>query len=217
MPEAEVDVDETLVRRLLEAQHPDLADRALVPLPSGWDNFIFRLGDELTVRLPRRQMSADLVDHEQRWLPLLAPRLPIPIPVPVRVGKPGLGYPWSWSVVPWLAGEIAARVPPADPFVTAEQLGAFLHALHEPAPEDAPVNPYRGGPLTDRAPAVLDRIRLLGDRIDWPRDPRVLGDAEHRVVVGRTRLAARRPAPRERARGRRSDRRHHRLRRHQRW
>ena len=86
----------------------------------------------------------------------------------MRVGKPGLGYPWSWSVVPWLAGEIAARVPPADPFVTAEQLGTFLHTLHEPAPEDAPVNPYRGGPLTDRAPAVLDRIRLLGDRIDGP-------------------------------------------------
>ena len=102
MPEAEVEVTADLVRALLHEQHPDLADFAIVELANGWDNVIFRLGDELTVRLPRRQMAARLIDHEQAVLPALAEVLPIPIPAPVRVGRPALGFPWSWSVNPWI-------------------------------------------------------------------------------------------------------------------
>ena len=98
----------------------------------------------------------------------MAARLPLPIPAPVRIGRPGSGYPWSWSVCPWLEGATAADEPPRHPFVTARQLGAFLAALHAPAPPDAPANPYRGVPLPDRAQATQDRIEQMSEAIDAP-------------------------------------------------
>ena len=98
MPGAEFDVDESLVRRLLLAQHPDLADEPLVELANGWDNLVYRLGSDWTVRLPRRSAAARLIEHEQRWLRILAPRLPLPVPVPIRFGRPTADYPWPWSV-----------------------------------------------------------------------------------------------------------------------
>ena len=76
-PDAEVDVDEELVRRLLESQHPDLTALPLTHLDSGWDNVLFRLGEQHLVRVPRRQIAAGLIQHEQKWLPELAPVLPI--------------------------------------------------------------------------------------------------------------------------------------------
>jgi aminoglycoside phosphotransferase (APT) family kinase protein len=169
MPVAEVDVHIELVRGLLREQHPDLADLGLTELASGWDNVLLRLGEELIVRMPRRAMAAELVEHELRWLPELAPRLPLAVPVPVRAGRPGLGYPWSWSVVRWLPGEMAAVTPPRDPAAAAASLGGFLDALHQPAPRDAPANPFRGGPLADRDEPVRTRADQLHDLIDAPR------------------------------------------------
>jgi aminoglycoside phosphotransferase (APT) family kinase protein len=166
MPVAEIEIGEPLVRSLLDEQCPDLAGLEIAELASGWDNAVFRLGDELTVRLPRRALAAALVEHEQRWLPRLAATLPLPIPSPVRIGRPGAGYPWSWSVCRWLPGVIALRAPPADPFAAAETLGAFLSALHREAPPDAPANPFRGVPLEQRAAAVRQRAEQLADVID---------------------------------------------------
>lgn len=165
-PGAEVEIGEALVRSLLREQHPDLAELALVEIASGWDNVILRLGDDLTVRMPRRQAAAALVIHEQRWLPGLAARLPLPVPAPVRVGRPGAGYRWSWSINRWFPGDNALRTPPADPFQTAESLGAFLAALQTPAPPDAPPNPFRGVPLAARAAAVEERTGRLDGLID---------------------------------------------------
>lgn len=144
MPEAEVDVDDDLVRELLSDQHPDLAHLPIVELANGWDNVIYRLGDDLTVRLPRREIAARLIDHEQAVLPGLAEILPIPIPAPVGVGVPSLGYPWSWSINPWIPGSIAATTPLADTTREARRLGEFMAALHTTAPSNAPENPYRG-------------------------------------------------------------------------
>src|SRR5215469_16639135 len=98
MPAAEVDISTDLVRRLLREQHPDLARLPVEFLANGWDNVMFRLGADLAVRLPRRTLGAEILVHEQRWLPLLAARLPLPIPYPERAGLPALGYPWPWSV-----------------------------------------------------------------------------------------------------------------------
>ena len=168
MPQAEVAIDADLVGDLLAEQHPDLRALPLVELTSGWDNVIYRLSDDLVVRLPRRAASAALVAHEQRWLPQLAPALPLPIPAPVRTGRPGCGYPWSWSICPWLAGEIAAVEPPAELIDAAATLGRFLSALHRPAPEDAPANPYRGVPLATRTPSVEQRVAQMGGVIDGP-------------------------------------------------
>ncbi|GAA0805360.1 phosphotransferase [Spirilliplanes yamanashiensis] len=166
MPAAEVDVSPGLARRLLRAQHPALAGLPLSPLANGWDNVLFRLGDDLVVRLPRRALAARLLAHELRWLPGLAPRLPLPVPAPVAAGRPGEGYPWPWSVAPYLPGDTATDTPPADPAAAASALGGFLAALHTPAPPDAPANPYRGVPLAARPAAFHDQVAALGDTVD---------------------------------------------------
>ena len=158
-PAAEIAIDAALVRALLAEQHPDLAGLPLRELDAGWDNTMFRLGEALVVRLPRRAAAADLIAHEQAWLAQLAARLPLPIPAPVRAGVPGGGYPWRWSVLPWIAGEAADLCPPAGD--QAARVGAFLRALHQPAPADAPANPVRGGPLRGRAAVVAARVERL--------------------------------------------------------
>lgn len=167
-PAAEIDITVELVGELLREQCPDLADLPLELVAAGWDNDIFRLGDELSVRLPRRLASAFLVLHEQQWLPVLGPSLPLPTPVPVRAGAPSdrLGYPWPWSVTPWLPGTPAEHAPFADPHDAARQLGEFQAALHVPAPADAPHNPYRGVPLAERAPMLQPGLAALGDTVD---------------------------------------------------
>src|ERR1700722_19998085 len=110
MPAAEVTVDVGLVCQLVRSQFPQWAELPVHPVMEtavGWDNSLFRLGDDLVARLPRRQLSADLVAKEQRWLPVLAPALSLPVPSPLGHGAPGHGYPWGWSVCPWLPGEMA--------------------------------------------------------------------------------------------------------------
>jgi aminoglycoside phosphotransferase (APT) family kinase protein len=166
MPAAEVSVSPELVRRLLAAQQPDLAHLPVRLMAHGWDNLMYRLGDELAVRLPRRAAAARLIVHEQRWLPVVAPRLPLPVPAPVRARRPALGYPWPWSIVPFLPGELAAREPPADPAGAAASLGRFLAALHVPAPPDAPVNPNRGVPLAERTAVVTENLGIVSGMVD---------------------------------------------------
>ncbi|MBO1330768.1 aminoglycoside phosphotransferase family protein [Streptomyces sp. VRA16 Mangrove soil] len=146
------------MRRLLDEQHPDLAGLPVEVLANGWDNLVCRLGEEYLVRLPRRALAGELVTHEQRWLPELSDRLPLPVPAPVRVGQPTDQYPWSWSVVPFFPGRIAARSEPDDPWSAAAALGGFLAALHVPAPSEAPVNAFRGIPLAGRAEGVLSGL-----------------------------------------------------------
>ena len=161
-PRSEHAIDEGLVQRLLAEQHPDLADVEIRLLDVGWDNAMYRLGEKYVARLPRRQMAATLIAHEQTWLPVLAPELPVSIPSPVRVGHPTSFYPWPWSIVPWLPGETADLAPPEASQV--ELLSAFLLSLHKPAPPHAPNNPLRGVPLRTRAKAVgerLDRLRSV--------------------------------------------------------
>ena len=163
-PDAEVSIDSLLVRRLLHDQHPDLAHLDIALVDAGWDNAMFRLGNRLSVRLPRRQIAAALIDHEQTWLPRLAAQLPIAVPAPYRVGGPALGYPWRWSILPWLSGRPADLEPPHP--MQASRFGEFLRALHTPAPADAPQNPFRGVPLKDRAAAAAERLARLETKTD---------------------------------------------------
>jgi aminoglycoside phosphotransferase (APT) family kinase protein len=132
----------------------------------GWDNILFRLGDDFAVRAPRREASATLIEHEQRWLPELSRRLPLPIPVPLRVGRPGCEFPWRWSVVPWLPGHSALVAPPQDPAATAVTLGRFLRVLHRAAPENAPHNPWRGVLLAARAKTLQEHLGRLDGHVD---------------------------------------------------
>jgi aminoglycoside phosphotransferase (APT) family kinase protein len=161
-PAAEIAIDSAFVAGLLAEQHLDLAHLPLQEVEAGWDNALFRLGQHLAVRLPRREAAAALIVHEQTWLPHLAGRLPLPIPVPYRAGTPTRSYPWHWSVVPWLKGQEAARSQPNA--AQAPLFAAFLRALHVPAPANAPPNLVRGVPLRQRAATVEARLQRLADR-----------------------------------------------------
>ncbi|WP_197679786.1 aminoglycoside phosphotransferase family protein [Microlunatus soli] len=158
MPTAEVDVTAELVQKLIMGQHPDLADEPLTLIANGWDNVIFRLGADLTVRLPRRAAAAQLVINEQRWLPELADGLPVPVPTPVRIGRPAEDYPWHWTIGRWLPGRPLIDIPVADRSAVAGPLAEFLAALHRPAPDDAPYNPVRGVPLVDRTALAAEHF-----------------------------------------------------------
>jgi aminoglycoside phosphotransferase (APT) family kinase protein len=170
MPAAEVEVSADLVRRLLADQHPDLARLPVEFLANGWDNELYRVGDRLVARLPRRALGAEIIKNEQRWLPGLAPRLPLPIPYPVRTGVPGCGYPYSWSVAPYLPGVPAVQASSFDPAAAAAAVGGFLGALHVPAPADAPANPFRGVPLAQRAGTFAANLALLAGQDQVDRD-----------------------------------------------
>lgn len=168
-PASELEIDASLVHRLLKSQHPDLGHLDICLIDSGWDNAMFRLGDQLSVRLPRRKSAAALINHEQTWLPHIADRLPLPVPIPYRLGKPTPDYPWRWSVLPWLSGKPADLDEP-DPH-QAKPLGSFLKALHTPAPDHAPLNPVRGVPLSQRAASIDERIHRLETRTNLITQP----------------------------------------------
>lgn len=172
-PAAEIHIDAPLVAGLVAAQCPELAGQPVRIVANGWDNTIARIGEQWMARLPRRAAAAELVVNEQRWLPVLAPHLPLDVPVPWFCGSPHERYPWSWSVCRWLPGDTAAAAPPTDPAATALTLASFVAALHQPAPPDAPVNPFRGVALQQRSEAVVDRVHLLEALIDTPRVLRV--------------------------------------------
>ncbi len=158
-PPAEVHIDEPLVRALLKSQHPDLASLPFGTHHEGWDNVTIRLGDELAVRLPRRRLGAALTATELDWIPKVGAAWTFPLPRALRVGEPNERYPWRWSVVPWLEGTPAYEAPlTAD---GARDLGAALAQVHQPAPADAPVNPFRSSPLHERAERLDVRLEAL--------------------------------------------------------
>jgi aminoglycoside phosphotransferase (APT) family kinase protein len=166
-------IDEELARRLIAGQFPHWADLAIAAVEfGGVDNRTFRLGEDLTVRLPSGEWYALQVSKEQRWLPRLAPRLPLLIPTPVAEGQPDDGYPFSWSVYRWLDGENASEETIADPLAFATTLASFLRALRSADATGGPApgrhNFYRGGPLSTYADETIRAIEALGDEI--PRD-----------------------------------------------
>ena len=159
-PEAEVEITEALVRSLLQEQHKDLADFPISIVGEGWDNVMVRLGGELVLRLPRRAIADQLIRKEQRWLPELAPHLPLPVPVPLRTGQPGCGYPFAWSVLAWIEGEAADLAPPIPS--EAHVLARFLRALHgQTLPTNPPANSVRDCPLTDKQADTERRMAIL--------------------------------------------------------
>lgn len=160
----EVRTDVALVRRLLAAQFPHWADRSLRPFPSlGVDNTLYRLGDDMVVRLPRSAWSGARVDKELRWLPILAPHLTVTIPAPLGSGAPSEEYPWRWSIYRWITGVPLEGDHLADPHRFARELARFIAALRRIDPAD--------GPPLDQTFATRDvqmraTITALRDTID---------------------------------------------------
>lgn len=140
MAEIETVITAGLVRDLLQDQHPDLAELPLREVEGGWGNQMWRLRDELAVRIQRMDTEPDPQLEERRWLPLLAPRLPLPIPVPVRAGTPSERFPKLWTVMTWVPGLPLDRGSITRGEHAADILAAFLRALHVTAPADGPVD-----------------------------------------------------------------------------
>jgi len=171
MHEDELEIDEALVRRLLAEQFPESARLPLRRVrPDGTVNAIFRLGNELSVRLPRRRGPTEPGSTELDWLPKLAPQLPVEIPVPVAQGRPSDAYPWFWEIHTWVEGE-TLPVEEVDRIQAARDLAALVVALQRVDPAGAP--PGRGIPLAERAKQMtwwFDRFE--GDhraRDEWER------------------------------------------------
>lgn len=165
-----IDSDVDLVRRILGVQQPQWADLAIEAVAStGTENALYRLGDQMVVRMPLRPSSTLRIDKEHRWLPFLAPRLPLPIPVPLAKGEPTDDFPWAWSVYPWFEGEDATRAR-LDLAAAASDLAGFLAALRslDPAggPEPGIANFGRGVPLAARDQMTRSAIAASHGLID---------------------------------------------------
>ena len=167
--EFEIDLD--LVRRLMADQFPHWASMQLAEvLPRGTDNALFRLGDDMVVRMPRRDRTRLTLLKERRWLPHLAPSLPLAVPLPLAAGEPAAEYPFEWSIYTWLEGEPATPDRIRDPVEAAEDLATFLSALEHVDARDGPSpgehNFFRGAPLAIRDAPTREAIAALGSAID---------------------------------------------------
>ena len=169
----ETPIDTALVRRLVAGQFPAWAELAVEPVPSsGTDNAMYRLGDDLAVRLPRIPGVAGNIELERRLVARLAPHLPVAVPSPVAVGVPAEGYPHPWAVYRWLPG---ANPVTADEVLAAD-LAAFVHALREVPATDAPVA-SRGGPLAARDEQTRAALARSADLVDTVALTRVWEEA----------------------------------------
>jgi aminoglycoside phosphotransferase (APT) family kinase protein len=161
----EVSTDVDLVRRLLAAQLPDWGSLPLERvLSSGTDNALYRLGDDMVVRLPRIGWAVSGLERELEWLPRLAPCLPVEIPIPLASGTPGAGYPWPWAVYRWLSGENPAVPQPGDRDSLAGDVVALIRAFRHIDLEGPPCR--RGLPLITQDDAARAALRELDGEID---------------------------------------------------
>jgi len=176
MHEDELELDAALVRRLLAEQFPDWSGLPLERIePSGTDNAIFRLGDELSVRLPRRAGPTEPRSKELEWLPKLATLLPLEIPVPVAQGRPADAYPWFWEIHTWIDGE-TLPVEEIDAIQAARDLAALVRALQQIETRGGePVG--RGEPLAGRDSAFRHWLE------HFDGDPRVTTEWERALAA----------------------------------
>ncbi|MCO6007626.1 aminoglycoside phosphotransferase family protein [Actinoallomurus purpureus] len=179
----EVDTGTDLVEQLIRGQFPQWADLPVERLASGGTvNAVYRVGDALTARLPLATDGVETVEWEQRWLPRLAPALPVTIPTVVGRGEPAGGYPWTWSVHRWIDGECPVEARVAEPEILARDLAGFITALRKVDVDGAPIA-YRGGPLATVDAQTRATIAELSDT-DEPFD------AEAALAVWEQSLAA---------------------------
>ncbi|HTV69783.1 MAG TPA: aminoglycoside phosphotransferase family protein [Rhizobiaceae bacterium] len=165
------DIDAALVSRLIASQFPEWASLPVRPVAlSGWDNRTFRLGGEMSVRLPSAAHYVGQVEKEHRWLPVLAPQLPLPIPAPIAMGQPDKTYPWPWSVYRWIEGEPASAARIDDPNDFAATLAEFLRALYAIDAREGPAagthNFYRGGPVATYDGETRAALEKLAGEVD---------------------------------------------------
>lgn len=180
IPDADVETTPELVRELLRAQAPQWADLPLEPVAQGWDNSMFRLGDRLAVRLPRRASAAHQVRAEAQWAEEAGWGLSLPVPVPQFLGEPDELFPYAWTVTQFFPGETAAHLSMGQRDSYAEQLAGFLVGFHRLAPLDAPENSVRGT-------AVAQRLQRWGQTLDQVPQPLRSGLAQAQELAAAAR------------------------------
>jgi len=184
-------VDVPLVQRLVATQFPQWADLPIRAVDNdGWDNWTFHLGDRMKVRLPSAMGYSEQAEKEARWLPKLAPRLPLPVPVPVGIGQAAEGYPCSWSIYEWLEGEPTRREAVDDPVQFGWDLAKFLIALQRidttGGPPPGQHNFFRGADVMSvYGDEARQSVEKLADVIDAPAAQEVLDAAAAAVIVER--------------------------------
>ncbi|HEX2145381.1 MAG TPA: aminoglycoside phosphotransferase family protein [Glycomyces sp.] len=183
------DITTDLVAALVAEQFPAWADLGVAPVArQGWDNRTYRLGTDLTVRLPSGGAYVAAVAKEDRCLPALAEHLPVPVPVPVATGRPSADYPHPWSVRRWLKGDTVQDTPGLDRAQLARDLGAVLTALRAAPTGDGPVagrhSFFRGRHPSAYADEVQQSLRLLADIVDVPACEAVWAQAMGTVWTG---------------------------------
>ena len=169
----EVDIDSSLVARLLAGQFPQWAERPIRFVESsGTDNATFRLGTDLAIRLPRASWAVGQVEKDRQFLPRLAPHVSLAVPEPLALGSPAEDYPHPWGVYRWLEGEPFRLDQVADPNQAATDLAGFIRSLHAvdttgaPKPSDDPFS--RGTPLAPRDDLFREALDQLQDEFDAP-------------------------------------------------
>ncbi|MFC4335902.1 aminoglycoside phosphotransferase family protein [Salininema proteolyticum] len=164
-------IDASLVRRLIDRRFPRWSGLPVTPVEwDGWDNRTYRLGDDMSVRLPTAAGYAPAVVKENEWLPVLAPGLPLPIPVPLGLGAPDEEFPHPWSVRRWLDGETATAERVNDMTRFAVDLARFLKALRSVPADGGPAagahSFHRGAPPARYHDQTVEALDILGDDID---------------------------------------------------
>lgn len=166
MHEDEVVTDVPLVQRLIARQFPQWKNLSVSRVASsGTDNAVYRLGDDMAVRMPRIHWAIHQIDKEREWLPKIAPHLPLTVPQPLARGEPEEGYPWHWAVYRWIPGETPTLNRMADPCAAARELAQFLGALQKIDTAGAPPA-KRGVPLATRDAQVREAIAAMSGMID---------------------------------------------------
>lgn len=164
-------ISPALAKELVETQFPQWGELPVRSVENdGHDNRTFRLGEDMSVRLPTGELYALHVDMEHDWLPYLSSRLPLPVPEPLGKGKPGSGYPWPWSINRWIPGELSTRAGIGDLEQCASDLAGFLNALQRidvsEGPPPGPGNFYRGGDLAVYDTETRQCIETVGSWFD---------------------------------------------------
>ncbi|HEY5110857.1 MAG TPA: aminoglycoside phosphotransferase family protein [Acidimicrobiales bacterium] len=166
-PPPEVPIDAALVTSLLRAQFPDLADLDCYNVSEGFDNSLWRLGTELVVRIPRREIAAGFTENELRWLPEMARHVSLATPLPLRAGVATSDFPWPWLIASWHDGEAGDEIDPKVRGRSAKKMAIFLRELHKEAPTEAPFNPFRSVSLADREASLYSRLGDLREDVDF--------------------------------------------------
>ncbi|MER7172965.1 aminoglycoside phosphotransferase family protein [Streptomyces mesophilus] len=176
------DITVDIVRALVAEQFPQWADMPVTPVePQGWDNRTFRIGDDLSARLPSGESYVAAVEKEDRCLPVLARSLPLPVPEAVATGRPSSAYPFPWSVRRWLPGRTVADATDIDRTVLARDLGNFLTNLRKVPTEAGPAagrhSHFRGCHPSVYGEQVEAALTTLKDEVDVTACQEIWGDA----------------------------------------